>query len=182
MKSKLDVSIRLNKLIKRYRKRYIESHLDKTPDNCKYNYEHIGFTSESTKSWDTAISPRVQTSLIVIYPQKPVRLCTYGSESPSDWSGTVCDNDDVSRPCSFFIPTASYESLSRQFDELMLDDKFVLENYPDVAALQWVHESRWPGVSAFMLRVRVLMRTVKTRMLTNGYRKGFGLRGLFSKK
>lgn len=139
MKSQEAIRHRLEKL----RTRYLRSHCalvrDKKPQNCVYNYEHKPFgVREKGVPIEYELAPRVSISLVVIQPDRPVRLCTYGSEKPDTWNGDLCDQDDIARKCKKFKHRVSEEGAIQSFNDLMLDDPYVLENYRDIAALQWV--------------------------------------------
>jgi hypothetical protein len=96
--------------------------------------------------------------------------CMYGSESCSTWSGTLCDGDSVPSTCKWFVPQVTVEEAVKTHDALMVDDKYVYANYPDIAALQWVIEDRistrkpWYYLMVFFL-------TTFIRKLSNFARK-----------
>lgn len=115
--------------------------------NCVYNKEHLPRKlpySLSDPTTELEIAPRKVTTLVVIQEEKSVRLCTYGSESPADWSGDICDSDDVSAGCRLFEPLIGPDEAADDFMSLLKDDKYVYENLRDLAALQWALEDRRP--------------------------------------
>ena len=143
MKNRFDVLVRLNKLVKRYKRTFVEDNTRRIPNNCCHNAKHDPPGMRSTKSFDVSLSPRRQSTLIVVYPEVPSRICMFGSNDPSSWNGTICDSEEVSSGCEFFKPTHSIVKLESDFEKLMEDDDHVLTYYPDVASLQWVLQTRW---------------------------------------
>lgn len=145
MKSPEDIEHRLKKLVDRYKHKYISNAQRKLPSNCLYNRLHVPTgtaKSDSSKLWESSLSPRRQVTLVVLQPERPVGLCTYGSENPETWNGDLCDDESISGPCTKFEPISSKDELTSAFNSLLKDDETVLETYPDIAALQWVLDSR----------------------------------------
>jgi hypothetical protein len=137
VKTLAEIQGRLEKLIGRYRRRYVQSRTDRLPENCRYNYQHVDSRIAKNVEKEHVLAPRVSSTLVVIQSPAPVRLCTYNAIS-NNWNGTICDSEDVSRPCQFFRskhPSIHYEN---EFDENMANDSWVMDKYPDVASLQWV--------------------------------------------
>lgn len=146
MKSKSIIERRLRTLRLRYLKKYIALSQDRIPQNCIYNILHTPTERPKTSQFkafdeDEMTSCRNAT-LIVIQPDLPIRICTYGSEIPEKWNGDICDTDDVSKGCKYFHPCITVEEAEKEFLSKLVDDEYVYENYPDVAALQWVLEDR----------------------------------------
>jgi hypothetical protein len=66
----------------------------------------------------------------------------YGSKDPSSWTGELCDNDEKASNCPYFRPSHSIGEAAADFEECFSNDKYVYDNYRDIATLQWVLEIR----------------------------------------
>lgn len=133
---------RLIKLTNRYRDLYVKNHTDKLPCNCVHNYLHSPKPLPFSNSIENQHVPNRSIQLVVIQEEKPVRICTYGSEKPTVWNGDICDSEAISQECPYFTPIKERSELIQEYDSHLEDDKHVLEHYPDVAALQWVLNDR----------------------------------------
>lgn len=157
MKSKEDIQGRLNKLRSRYARQYLRQSQDRLHRNCIYNYEEIprpvhsypNLKNRSLKvrnddffSPEREASPSHSVSLVVLQEPSSIRLCLYGSEDPLTWDGELCDNDDKSKSCKWFRPEIDRKQALLEYEELLRDDKYVFENYRDIATLQWVLDNR----------------------------------------
>ena len=142
MKTKEEIHTRLLKLRTRYEYKYISSTQEKTPHNCCYNLEVKPSEAEPTLDKEYPIAPRIVSTLVVIQPQVPVRLCMYGSDDPGSWNGDICDSEEISRPCRYFTPRVTTLEAKQEFTNLLMQDSYVLQEYPDLAALQWVINDR----------------------------------------
>jgi hypothetical protein len=91
---------------------------------------------------ETEFAASHNATLIVIQPDKPIRLCMYGSEDLTKWSGDICDGDDTSKSCKWFKPRITAEEAKKEFLDKLSDDKYVYDSYLDIATLQWVLEDR----------------------------------------
>ena len=144
MKTLNQIETRLTKITNRYKRKYIEEHSSKTPNNCVYN--HIHFPRESsylrTSPKETGISPRKITTLVVFQEPQAIRICTYGSSDVKTWNGNICDSETVSKPCAFFKCHKSFQDLEAEFKENIKNDKYVAKHYKDLATLQWVSSRR----------------------------------------
>lgn len=148
MKSETVVKRRLKKLRIRYLRQYLQGIRGRCYLNCKYNYEHTPSPVPQkpgiyTNGIDAKLIPHKQVTMVVFREeQKTVRLCVYGSENPTTWSGDICVNDDTAKSCPHFESKVTEESAIGKFNEAMADDEFVLNNMNDIAILQWVLETR----------------------------------------
>lgn len=139
MKSESDIVKRLKNLRIRYAKRFIFLSQERKPENCSFNFEHeSNGTYENSNFMEIDRAPKKSVTLIVIKPETPTRLCLYGSENPETWNGVICDRDEISKSCKYFIPKQSLNEAKENFLSLMSDDEYVYENYKDIATLQWV--------------------------------------------
>lgn len=117
--------------------------MTRRPDNCSYNYKHTPTPRPASRqAIEPEIQPRRSTTLVVIQPEVPVRICMYGSEDIVNWPGDVCDKDETAQSCPKFKPIVSSEEVRQKAHALLADDEWVFENMKDVAALQWVVNDR----------------------------------------
>lgn len=155
MKSKEDIQGRLNKLRSRYARQYLRQSQDRLHRNCVYNYEeeprpvyssqekgHSLKVKNDLFSPEREVGPSHSVSLVVLQEPSPVRLCLYGSEDPITWEGELCDSDNKSKSCKWFRPKKDRKQAILEFEELLHDDKYVFDNYRDIATLQWVLDNR----------------------------------------
>jgi hypothetical protein len=168
MKTKEDIQKRLEKLRLRYLRQYVSKANLKSHENCVYNLNQAPLNYKPEVPLELSLAPRVSTTLLVIQPESPIRLCMYGSENPSTWSGDICNDDIKSSSCPYFKPITEESSVVDSFNDLLKDDEFVANNYKDIAALQWViddriHRTSLSVVSKFVLFVDNLFRFFKNR-------------------
>jgi hypothetical protein len=138
--------------IQRLRERYLRKHVLRSQErrhlNCVYNREHVPSHlpySRSDLSTELDLAPRQVKTLVVIQDRdRPIRLCTYGCGNPASWDRDVCDRDDISATCGEFKARLGADEAYDEFMALLEDDKYVYENFRDLAALQWVLEDRRP--------------------------------------
>lgn len=138
MKTADEVRKRLEKLRTRCLRQHCATASAKKPSNCIHNIEHIPRPQKARMPTEVEKAPRVITTLVVIQPESPVRLCMYGSENPATWNGDICDDDATAASCQHFEPRVTEDQAVREFDDLMADDEYVVKNHADIAALQWV--------------------------------------------
>lgn len=139
MKSREEIEKRLKNLASKLKKRHISNSQSKHHESCVFNYVHTPTPGPvPIESPETEMVPRKHVTLVVIQPDKPVRICTYGSEDPASWEGVICDSDKTSFSCPVFKSRLSIEEAEQEFNGLMADDAYVFENHKDLATLQWV--------------------------------------------
>lgn len=180
MKSHAEISNRLNKLLYRYLANYIKQTQARIHSNCVFNLEHKPkkLTISHQDNVEFSFSPRKTNSLIVIQSNTPpnsVYICTYGMPN-SGWNGDICDStNNVASHCKWFQSKVSKLELESEFNELLKDDDYVLKNYPDIAALQWVLNERirltgssiWDRITLFFLMIWPAHKP-KEKLLTEG--------------
>lgn len=142
MKTPEEIRKRLEKLRVRYCKNFFSEVRSKKPHNCVHNAEHHPSKRKPVLPTEVELAPRIVTTLVVIQPDSPIRLCMYGSEKPDLWNGDVCDDDATAASCPYFEAKISEDEANDEFNKLMADDAYVLEHYKDVATLQWVLNER----------------------------------------
>ena len=140
MKSEDEIESRLRKLRTRYAHKHVEATQHRCFGNCVFNAVHKPNQLEYKPSLDTEfeMAPRHQSTLVVVGEDKAVHLCMYGAEKPDTWPGDTCDTDEKAKRCPMFKPLVTLEQARQEFMEKMSDDKYVFDNFRDVAALQWV--------------------------------------------
>jgi hypothetical protein len=153
VKSESVVQRRVQRLRDRYLRRHVLLSQERRHRNCVHNQEHAPSKlpySRSELSTELDLAPRKVTTLLVIKDDQPVRICTLGlcagnsTAGSVGWDRDVCDSDSISATCGMFKARTGADEAYDEFMELLKDDKFVYENYRDLAALQWVLEDRRP--------------------------------------
>lgn len=145
MKSEADVRKRLDKLRSKYLNKHVRETQRRFHKNCVFNSPHAPKPLPYSEIPDLELerAPRKSRTLVVLQESSvPVRICMYGADTPESWLGNTCDDDSVSSTCPMFRPHVSAHEAAFEFETSMMDDRSVLESYPDVAALQWVLEER----------------------------------------
>lgn len=142
MKTEKEIEQRILKLRTRYELRYVDSHIRRTPSNCIHNHLENNVDLKTGIDVEHELAPRMSTTLVIIQPPKPVRLCMLNASSMNEWNGTICDTDDISKKCKQFALVKSVDQLHQGFTDTLSDDSKTLSLYPDIAALQWVIDDR----------------------------------------
>jgi len=138
MKSADEIRKRLEKIRMRCLRQYCSDVLSKKPRNCMFNLEHVPRPQKSRIPTEMEMVPRTVSTLVVVEPATPVRLCMYGSTKPDLWNGDLCEDDKTAQACPYFTAKVTEEQATAEFNELMSQDDYVLEHHKDMAALQWV--------------------------------------------
>jgi len=126
--SDVKIKRKLQQVIYRHRKRFIDDGLKRKPCNCKWN---------GAAKFPQGVSQR-----------RIVRLCLYQAEDREQWNNLICDESlggiqQASR-CPYYQEKSRSEDLKAMFDSLLgLDGSkveigWVAKHYPDIAALTWV--------------------------------------------
>lgn len=142
MKTENAIRARLKKLRRRYLNKYVTASQERRHENCAYNVEMMPLDRHPHVMTEFELAPRVSSSVVIIHPDLPVRLCIHGANDPTSWNGDLCDDDDVAKKCNRFKPRVSADEAKNEFNELLKDDDYVLKNHGDIAALQWVLNDR----------------------------------------
>jgi len=161
VKSKVDILKRLKKLRIRYAKNHIKCSQERKHKNCVYNHEQTPLSCSNSIT-EVELAPREISTVILIRDNDSTFYCSYGSDDPEHWSGLICDRDEIAEKCKWFIPKVNAKEARIDFLQLIEDDKYVYENYPDLAALQWAlgdrvykHALSWWDRLVFWLWSRV---------------------------
>lgn len=143
MKLEGDIINRLRKLKSRYLLRYLSKTQARVYHNCRHNKQHHPkMLTYGRSEPELNISPRKTNSLVVIRTAEVAHICTYGM-SDEGWTGDLCDSKtDLAPHCKWFTPVVAADEVEREFEQLLKDDKYVLQHFPDIAALQWVTGKR----------------------------------------
>jgi len=160
VKSESVVRKRAERLRDRYLRRHVLRSQESRHKNCVHNREILPRKlpySQSDLSTELDLAPRHVTTLLVIQEDKPVRICMYGADSPSKWSGDVCDDDGRARGCPYFTPLKTVVEATDDFMASLADDKFVYDNFRDIAALQWVLGDRRPRLPWYRRALALLL-------------------------
>lgn len=152
MKSEDQIKSRLNSLYSKHKKLWVKENTSPSPDTCIHNYNHVPRPLvPRPRDLEFKLAPRVQKTLVVIEnADRAVRICMYGSENQDKWNGTICDSVEHAQSCPLFTPSISIEEAQSQYENLIMDDEYVYENYKDIAALQWVLDIRAENKSVIL--------------------------------
>jgi len=108
------------------------------------------------------LAPRQSKTLVVLQEESPIYLCLLGSEDSATWSGDICD-DTVAASCKHFNPRIPAEDVVEEFKELLKDDRYVYDNYLDIATLQWVlgdrifqYDLSWFGRFVMWIKIKLI--------------------------
>jgi len=113
MKSEAEVKKRLREVKRKYLVQMLEDNLSAHHFNCVYNYEHKDKNGIA-------------------------HICLLGANKPEEWTGTVCDGDDISMSCPYFEPKKTRANIKDDFDNAMNDPVILFTEYRDVAMLLWI--------------------------------------------
>jgi len=145
MKSEGKIKQKLKQVRFRHLKKRIEISLKQVPHNCVHNERHIVLNSDNPD---------------------PVGLCMYNSEATEQWGGVICDDEiegciKQAQECPFFVASKSKEETTEEFRILVEGEVGSLANeYPDVAALQWILQEEYPFELSWWQKVRLFFKGV----------------------
>jgi len=149
VKSKSAILKRLKKLRVRYARSYIKDSQRRAHRNCIYNHEQEPLRSldpwilEGHAKAEVELAPCRTEIIIASSPDRSTAFyCSYGSDDSENWSGIICDKDEIAKECKWFIPEVSPKEARDKFLRLMADDEYIYNNYRDIAVLQWVLDDR----------------------------------------
>lgn len=176
MKTQDEILKRLRKLRVRYLRLYAKESQSRCPSNCKWNHTVSVPVAKSSISGSTSVvsgpgferpvASSHSTSIVVLSESDPfVHVCIYGSENPSLWNGELCYTTEKASSCSWFKPVIQLADIENEFCSLLSDDNYVVNNYPDIAALQWVISDRiYRHKLRFFERVILFIFRFRTRI------------------
>ena len=90
----------------------------------------------------------------------------YNSEATEQWGGVICDDEiegciKQAQDCPFFVASKSKEETTEEFRILVEGEVGSLANeYPDVAALQWILQEEYPFELSWWQKVRLFFKGV----------------------
>lgn len=146
MKTEREILGRLKKLGNRYARKYIDNTQKRCYRNCRYNWEQVVLPVKKDVV-EFELTPRCVSTVVVVSDNDKANYCTYGVNHESDgsysvdtnkWNGIICNRDEIAEQCEWFTPALSVSEAEDKFNQCLEDDKWVYENYRDIAALQWV--------------------------------------------
>ncbi len=142
MKDDADVQTRIRELLEEEFRLRVEATQERLPVCCVYNHrhnldsrkmvhgeEHTQY-NRITRGDNRAGLPVVQT----------IGLCMYGSEDPTTWPGTICEDPVDAKRCppQAFTPKITPEVVKQEFEAQIKDPEWVKKNLAEVNALLWV--------------------------------------------
>lgn len=139
MKTESEVRGRIQDLLQMEVERRLAEAVERLPHRCAHNYRH---PLDARKRAQGDPNPRYNRitgdqGLPVI---QTIGLCMLGSEDPSQWAGSICDEPLDAKRCPYFVPARTRESIAQELDEQMKNPNWVKENFPEIHALLWVLE------------------------------------------
>ena len=137
MRPEAEVRDRLRALLVQELDRRVEEATKRLPHLCVYNYRH---PLDDRKTVDG--EPNYQYNRVTAGAWEPVTrtmgLCMYGSESPEDWGGTICEDAVDAQRCSLFQPIRTKAEILTELEQQLKTPGWAEENLPEVAGLLWV--------------------------------------------
>jgi hypothetical protein len=135
MKDEKEVQQKLEQVKQKYFEIEYKKKFSCSPENCVHNYRHEDEDGE-------------------------IGLCMLGADSPEEWAGNVCDDEETAKKCPFFELKHDRDRLRTQFFERLERRDVLVDQYKDIAALKWVLEQRqfvdftwWSRFQLYMLRL-----------------------------
>ena len=140
MKTQEDVTKRLDKLYGRYLQKYVAASQIRKQCNCIWRVEADSLNRNTSDIPPMEYHPIPCRSQIHIVIEKDAitGVCTFGSEIQSKWNGDLCNTDKDVEGCKNFTPMLSVDEAVEEFNNLMTNDEYVIDNYKDIAVLQWI--------------------------------------------
>lgn len=156
MKSKSQIEKHLDKIYNRYLYKYVEKSQTRTFKNCLFNECHeVRPLSYQRDNQETEIIPARYTFVVSIKDNnKKIHLCMFNANKAS-WGGNICDSDEIAKSCKLFKCLKTKEEAIKEFEQLLMDDKYTHLNFPDIAVLQWVLDNR-VHIFRYTLKYRIL--------------------------
>lgn len=135
----------------------LTEHRKKLPHLCVHNHRQ---PLDFDKTREGEINPGYNRVNRVHLPMVPTMgLCMLGSEGGT-WPGTICDEPLDAARCPVFTPATNPVALWVEFQNNLLNPKWVEENSPRLASLLWVLDSdtpsslfRFPGWLGYLFRL-----------------------------
>lgn len=90
-----------------------------------------------------------------------IGLCMLGSENPTDWPGTICEDPVDAQRCPYFDARLDKKYIWRLFSNQIRDPEWLKANLPEVYGLLWILGEEtvtlpwWKRMWFRLLRIRV---------------------------
>lgn len=139
MRSEKEIQARIEEAFFEEVTRRVDEVGERVPHKCVHNYRHPLDARKVTEEGFNPLYNRVSSekSLPVL---QTVGLCLLGSENPSEWSGTICDEPIDAKRCPLFTPSKSKEDVLAEVKTQVADEVWLKANMPEVYALMWALE------------------------------------------
>jgi hypothetical protein len=136
VKSESEIRNRIDEAVFEEISRRVDALGERVPHKCIHNYRH---PLDARKVTEEGFNPQYNrmTSEKRLPVLQTVGLCLLGSEDPSAWGGTICDEPIDAKRCPVFTPFKTKEDLVTEVKEQMADEVWLKEHMPEVYALSW---------------------------------------------
>lgn len=123
---------RLDQLEHRVYRKLKKQRLQKAPCNCIH---HI--SAPVQESWAQVVKTPEGVVQVGVIKEEEGELGLCGLVTMPEWNGRLCDTLEIARSCPMF--TARYEALDvdTEFERLMQDADYLLQEQPAIYALRW---------------------------------------------
>jgi hypothetical protein len=135
MKTEAEISVRVRDLLRSEATRRVEDASKRLPHNCRFNYRH---PLDERRNVDGEANPDYNCILPAVKNNRTIGLCMYGAENPTEWPGTICEDESDAVQCPWFDPLRTPDVVVREFQENIRDPAWLEENMPVVHTLRWV--------------------------------------------
>ena len=162
MRSVIEVEDRIRTLLCAELDRRVAEAGRRLPRLCSHNHRQPLDTRKVVEDAPNDTYNRIvgQLGLPVV---QTIGLCMLGSSDPSEWSGTICEDEIDARRCPYFDPIRKKQEIWDEMVVQIQDMTWVEANMPAVAALYWVLGTEranvglpwWRKVLYRLLRIRI---------------------------
>jgi len=148
VKSESEIKARIEEAVFEEVSRRVDTLGERVPHKCIHNYRH---PLDARKVTEEGFNPQYNrvTSERRLPVLQTVGLCLLGSDDPSAWSGTICDEPIDAKRCPVFTAFRTKDDVLEEVKGQMADESWLKSNMPEVYALSWaldmvvVHKLSW---------------------------------------
>ncbi len=142
MKIDGEIQDRIRKLLDEEFRQRVDASQERLPCCCIYNHRHTldsrkRVAGEENTEYNRITRGDNRAGLPVL---QSIGLCMYGSDDPTTWPGTICEDPVDAKLCppQAFTPKVTPEIVQKEFESQIKDPEWVKKNLPEVNALLWV--------------------------------------------
>lgn len=161
MKTESEMRDRVQFLLLEELDRRVAEASERLPCRCVNNYQHPLDQNKTVEGRRNDRYNRItdSTGLPVL---RTIGLCMLGSEDPTQWGGTICEEPLDAKRCPVFTPSQTKEQLLSLYEEQLRDTEWVKVVLPEVFTLLWALGELvtpklpwWKRVWFWFLRIRI---------------------------